>query len=146
MPRWLEMNEVMGIVKQCENQLGWQPPRTKSGRLYYSGQVRVIEWLMKHDPMVTVDNLKLAIAYSRRKRLSVKQPAFLVYRIEDALALTNIERKPTKTEEIVDNAIAWENRHPDPKSDYWIGRLMRANGEGRLVAVSEWLEAGRGRG
>lgn len=135
----------MDIVTACENFLGWQPdphvPIWKARAREINKLQRAIGSGTKNQ---TIANLRLALDYSRRKRLPIDSPYALLYRIPDALALAYIEPPMSDITRQINEAIRWEQGHDDAQSLRWIYRLTRCMGRGRDEVLDEWKAAGRG--
>lgn len=138
----------MQIVVGCENYLGWQPP-SQSPSLNQARCLEVFKLkraIASGNPRrgITVEEIALALDYSRRKRLPVTSPLALLHRIPQALALAY---RPTPVSDLaaqIAEAIDWERDRDDPDSLRWIYQLTRAHGPGRVEALEEWRTAGRG--
>lgn len=101
---------------------------------------------MKKDPkVVTLANLETAANYCFEKRIEVKSPYGLVYKIEEATAKVADVELTSDLGDLVQRALAWEADQPATDSrDEWISRLTRAHGESRAAVLKEWAEDGRG--
>ncbi len=101
---------------------------------------------MKKDPkVVTLANLEIAANYCFEKRIDVKSPYGLVYKIEEAVKHVTDVELTTDVGESVQRALAWEADQPaTPSRDEWISRMTRAHGDSRLLVLAEWKADGRG--
>lgn len=139
----------MAIVAACENQLGWQPPyqpdvppqRTLSLEVY---KLKKAMETSRFRQLATPRNLALALEYSRQRRLPVKSPVGLLYRIPDALALASHTPTVAPIQERITASIRWEQARDDGDSLRWIHLLVRAAGPGQTEILQEWKQAGRG--
>ena len=138
------MSALMDIITGCENQLGWSPP--PGAPLYKSraAEHRKLSLAMSRHNYTTHD-LKLALAYCKRRRQPVTSPLELTWYITKARELAAAEPSaPGALDVGVRTAIEWENANPDDISDAWITRLVRSFGPARARTLSEWRDAGRG--
>lgn len=135
----------MDIVTACENFLGWQPapgiPIWKARAIEINKLQRAITSGTKNQ---TLANLRLALDYSRRKRIPIDSPCALLHRIPDALKLAYIEPPMSDIASQINEAICWEQGRDDAQSLRWIYRLTRCMGRGRTEVLDEWKAAGRG--
>ena len=140
------MTTLMDIITGCENQLGWQPapgvPMWKA-RSVEIGKLKKALASGQHCN-ASIDNLALALEYSRRRRMPITSPSVLIHRIADAVALTYTPAPVSDITQQVTDAIRWEQELDDADAGYWIYRLMRSQGDGRLVVLQQWTAAGRG--
>lgn len=141
------MKTLTDLVIACENYLGFQPkypPSVPRWRVL-SLEVAKLKKAMAENPrLYTFQNLQLALEYSRRKRLPIHSPKGLLYRIEDALELANVDKPISDLQAEITAAIGWEKDRDDDGSMRWIHRLVRAAGPGRIEVLDEWKAAGRG--
>lgn len=146
------------IVILCENALGWTPPDNVpvwKSRSVHAGLLR--KAMVKHG--VSLEDLELAVAFCEREREPIKSPAALVYKVERARELANVNPTTTtvhkaayKTEVVeetdlsmdVQRALEWEQMHEDHLSLGWITRLTRAQGDYRRDVLKDWERSGRG--
>lgn len=138
---------LLDIVIACENTLGWLPSVTEKTPRWKArtNAVAVLKTAIAKDPnKFTIDNLDLAIEYSRRKRLPVKKPADLVFRVDDALELAADPFSISDIGQAMQDAVDWELNRKDDDSRRWIQRLTRAAGDGRQDVLAEWKADGRG--
>lgn len=135
------------LVELCENQLGFTFDLENGVPLYKQRQREVgkIKRKMKENPkLYTLENLELAVQYSWKKRLAIKTPMALFYRVEAALKDAVEVEHLTDAQTSVREAVDWELAHPDDMSETWIGRLLRAQGRGAIETYQLWKKAGRG--
>lgn len=130
------------IVVQCENMLGWTPsdkvPLYKARAL----EARKLNAQMEKDPeKVTFDNLELAIEWSRKKRLPVKAPVALIYRIDKALEDVAVIEQHEDIARLIDDAVTKELTDKAFGYDAWVEKLYRARGAGRHTIYARWREA-----
>lgn len=140
------MTTLLDIVVACENYLGYLPP-TKPGTPLWKAravEVRKLKNAMAGKPLATIENLALALEYSRRKRMAIQSPITLVHRIPDALKLANVDKPMSEVAAEIERAIRWEQDQDDDASLRWIHRLVRAAGPGRAEVLDEWKAASRG--
>lgn len=140
------MKTLTDIVIGCENFLGYIPPRKPGSPVWKARATEVVKLkkAMEGVPNATIENLALALEYSRRKRMGIKSPITLIFRIPDALELVYREKPMTDIATEIAAAIGWEKERNDELSLRWIHQLTRAAGPGRTEALSEWREASRG--
>jgi hypothetical protein len=135
----------MDIVTGCENYLGWQPNPRQPLWKARSIEIAKLKRAIKDGPATTtIENLLLALEYSRRKRLPVTSPVGLAHRITEALALAYIPCTPCDVDERIREALQRERDRDDEHSLAWIYRLSRSSGPGRFEVLIEWEAAGRG--
>ena len=136
---------LMEIVTACENFLGWQPdpdlPLWKARAIEIAKLRRAVN---SSNQLQTIANLRLALDYSRRKRLPIETPSVLLHRIREALELAYIEPPMSDIARQIEKAIQWEQGRDDDQSLRWIYRLTRCMGIGRDEVLQEWKQAGRG--
>lgn len=94
--------------------------------------------MLKQPDLYTLDNLVLAIEYCRRKHIEIESPRQLVGFVKSALEIAQDMTPLTSVEADRQGAIDAELGEPREDSDYWIGRLSRAQGPGLLVALTAW--------
>lgn len=139
---------LLDIIIGCENFLGWTPPARPGVPAWKARTTEVYKlknaMATKPASIATIENLALALEYSRRKRLPIKSPITLLYRIPDALELANIDKPVSDLQAEIAAAIGWEKGCDDEGSLRWIHRLVRASGPGRGEVLQEWKAAGRG--
>ncbi len=136
------MTTATDIVIACENRLGYlhHGPLTERRRI----EAGKINKKLKTDPSVTLADFELAIEYCWKKRESVTSPVALYWRIKDAKNLANDVVEVSDLTEEIERAIAWE-MWCEPIDHEWVGKLTRAQGDGRADVLAEWKAAGRGR-
>jgi len=133
------------IVVACENTLGWVPDPGKPLWKARSVEAGKLNRAAAKDPKkVTVDNLALAVEFSRKRRRPVTSPLGLIHRIEDALVFARDETVLSDLGQAVQDAVNLELFMDRHDAGIWITRLTRAQGEFRLDVLNEWKEAGRG--
>lgn len=130
------------VVEACENTLGWLPPASNKPRwrLIAVEVGKLVAAQRKQPDLVTFRNLEIALIYSQRKRLPVKSPVGLIYRIEEALTFVDTSTS-SPIQEQVESALDWEATHALPDSPSWRSRLIRSSGPSRQVTLAEWREA-----
>lgn len=130
------------VVEACENSLGWLPPASNKPRwrLVAVEVGKLVAAQRKQPDLVTFRNLEIALDYSRRKKLPVKSPVGLVYRIEEALEYVDT-RETSPIQEQIDSALEWEAKHALPDSPTWRSRIIRASGPARQTTLAEWRAA-----
>ena len=144
----MTLKNATAVVVLCENLFGCGTDAVEKGVPLH--KARAIEAgklnkAMKRDPRkVTLDNLELAATYCFEKRIPIKSPYGLVYKIEEALALQATPELTSDLAESVQRALAWEADHHDSSSSAWSERLTRAHGDARASVLADWKEAGRG--
>lgn len=130
---------TVDIVRKCENVLGWAANARMSAGRERALQVRRLNKAIAEQPQVTIESLELAIEYLRGKRQPIQSPIYLTYVVSEALAHANLARTDTPAAERIEQAIAKEQQTPhEPRAQYWVGRLTRASGAGREIALTEW--------
>lgn len=137
---------LLAIVMDCENYLGLSPAHPAIPRkTFRRAEVDRLKAAMAEKPSLhTIDNLRLALAYSRRKRLSLKSAVGLIYRIPAALELANVDKPVSDLAAQVAAAIRWEKDRNDDVSLRWIHQLARASGPGLADVLEDWKAASRG--
>ena len=136
---------LMEIVVGCENYLGWQPrPGIPMWQARSAEIGKLKRAISTGNQQITIENLALALEYSRRKRIPISSPSGLLHRIGDALALAYTAPVPSEAALAIAEAIAWEQDRDDTDSLRWIHRLVRSAGPGQSAVLIEWEEAGRG--
>lgn len=143
----MSVKSVQALVEMCENQLGFDYDLENGIPIYKQRRIEVgkIKRKMKENPkLFTLENLELALEYSWRKRLAIKSPMGLFWRIEAALEDAVEKDNRTDVQMSVDDAVAWELGHQDDETETWVGRLLRAQGHGAQEALEIWKKAGRG--
>lgn len=143
------MTTLMDIISACENLLGWHPPyRTGTHpRRTLTLEAHKLQKAIdssENPRTATLDNLALALEYSRQKRLPIKSPAGLLRRIPDALELAYTPPTTSTLGGRVAAAIQWEQDHDDEQSPYWVRRLGRASGPGQTDVLADWKAGRRG--
>jgi hypothetical protein len=130
------------VVEACENTLGWLPPASNKPRwrLVAAEVGKLVAAQRKQPDLVTFKNLEIALDYSRRKKMPVKSPVGLVYRIEEALEFVDT-REITPIQQQIDSALEWEAKHDLPDSSTWRSRLIRSSGTARDTTLADWREA-----
>lgn len=132
------------LVLDCENQLGWSG---EDGVPIWQARVREVGklrrvLLVRTD--VSIADLRIALAYCRRRRETINSPLELFAKVALAkeLAVT-----PDRVSDLtIDHrsALVWEQMNPDQQSDHWISRLVRCAPVVRAEVLAEWRAAGRG--
>lgn len=124
------------FVITVENELGWTPKVNPKTPLW---KARSIEAMKLKRAMtqngVSLDDLRIALAYSKRKREACT-PTALCWRVEEAK--TFIAVAVTDIDEAVQQAIEWETEHDLADSERWITRFVRAMGSARAEALQDW--------
>lgn len=123
-------------------------PTTVKVPLYKARAIEAskIKKAMLRDPrVVTLDNLELAAQYCFEKRIDIKTPYGLVFKIEEALKHVAEPEVTSSLDDLVQRALAWEADQPASSSrDQWITSLTRAHGEARKLVLTDWKQDGRG--
>lgn len=139
------------FVELVENQLGWAPPIEEvterkplwKHRIIMAGRVKKV---IEKDPnLYTWHNLELAIEFCRRKRIEIKSPMGVLYKVKQAVD-ASADTKVTDLEAERNAAIEWELAHQRPGHEEWVGRLVRADGSARRDVLELWRSEGRGDG
>lgn len=144
----MTLKNATAVVILCENLFGCGTTEAANGIPVY--KTRAVEAgklnaAMKRDPKkVTLANLELAANYCFEKRIPIKTPYGLVYKIEEALKLTEEPELTSDLAEAVQRALRWEADRQDEHTTPWIERLSRAHGDARQAVLAEWKAAGRG--
>lgn len=135
---------VMDILIDCENQLGWRPAGANIWKAR-AAQHRILTAAMARRG-VTETDLKVAIAWCRRRRQAIRSPLNLFDYIDAARARAteHVGAHVVALEARIDAAIAWEGDNSDLESRYWTTRLLRSVGPHRVAVLNEWHDAGRG--
>lgn len=133
------------VVLRCEQILGWVPDTSVplwKARAIAAHRLKIA---MGKNPWVTWEHLDLAIEMLRQRKEPVRSPAYLVYKVPEALRLANDAPELSEVERNIERALDFEMRTPDDTvSRKWIGRFVRARGAGRKDVYNEWLrERGR---
>jgi hypothetical protein len=134
-------SELMLILIDCENALGWVP----EGDLYRARAIhhKILTKAMGKRGYSDRD-LRLALNWCRRKQQPISSPMQLLAYVEDAREHAVDADTHTDLDTEVSDAITWEYANPDEHSGYWITRLNRAAGPVRQLVLVEWHELGRG--
>lgn len=142
----------MTFVTAVENTLGWAPPEgevTEAKPLWKHRTImagRVNKAVAKDPNLYTWENLELAIEYCRRKKIEVKSPIGVLYKVKAALDLANTTAVGDVSQQ-VQAAIDWELSNQRDGYHDWVGRLVRADGSARRDVVERWRrERGDGNG
>lgn len=139
------MGEVMDIVVDCENKLGWLPDARSPYKSRAAAQARLLKAMARQSPPVTPADVRLALAWCQRRKQSVSNPSQLLTYVEDARRHAAVPDKPlTQIGQAIRDAIAWELNTDLPDSDHWIARLSRSSGDARAATLDEWKAVGRG--
>lgn len=122
--------------------MGWPAPTLRDGRPDHPKRAAFIKRMntvIAKDPeLYTMRNLQLAIEYCRRKQIEIATPTLLFGHVKEALELANTDNRPTDVEADRQAAIDYEVQAQHADSDFWIGRLTRAQGPGLFVALTAW--------
>lgn len=144
----MTLKNATAVVVLCENLFGCGTTEAANGIPVYKTRAMEAGKLnaaMKRDPKkVTLVNLELAANYCFEKRIPIKTPYGLVYKIEEALKLIESPELTSDLGESVQRALAWEADTQDSESTLWIQRLTRAHGDARQQVLDDWREASRG--
>ena len=143
----MTVTTITQLVELIENRLGFTFNLEDGEPLWKQKQREVgkIKRMMKTNPkLYTLANAELAVEYSWRNRLPIKHPVTVMYRIERALEEAATPERTTPVLTSVREAVNWELAHESSASEEWIGRLLRASGDGALAALQDWKAAGRG--
>lgn len=123
------------FCKLVENQLGWEPPQGVRGwELYRAEAAKVNRKIGTNPTLYTWENLRLAVALLRRERQS-RTPIGVFAHVDRALDLA-LDHSEADIEEEIRKVIAYEADRGDPNG--WVGRLTRATGKYRRVALEDW--------
>lgn len=131
------------FVELVENQLGWAPPMEEvterkplwKHRIIMAGRVK--KAIEKDPNLYTWHNLDLAIEYCRRKKIEVKSPMGVLYKVRQAVDMANVVPS-TDLEGAIEAAIEWESTEQRPGHAEWVGRLVRADGSARRDVLELW--------
>ena len=130
------------LVVACENALGWTPADDKplwKARAIEAGKIN--KQMVKNPKKVTLANLELALEYSARKRIGIRTPVGLVYRIDEALAAAAEPEIRGDISFAIEAAVQQENATKRFGYEAWMTRLMQAQGPGRQTVLNEWKSA-----
>lgn len=138
------MSELFDIVVDCENQLGLIGPRgipTWKSRAADVGRLR--RGLNSH-PDVTITDLRLALAWCRRRKEPITSVSELFGKVKDARRHRIQDERTTDVSLSFREALRWEGDQSDPDAERWLARLVRSFGPARADVLQEWRVAGRG--
>lgn len=138
------MSELWDIVIDCENQLGWSGPYGMP--IWQARKVEVgrLKQAMKNQPQVSTQDLRLAMAWCRRRQEPITSTLTLFTKIDDAKSHQVLAERPSDVAQAHRAAIRWEQEHRDGDSEAWIRRLVRCIGPMRAELLTTWEQAGRG--
>lgn len=139
------MGEVMDIVRDCENYLGWLPDSRAPWKARAAAQARLSKAMARQHPPASPADVRLALAWCRKLKQPVLSPTHLLSFVEVAQAHASVPDKPlTDLGQAIRDAITWEMNTDAPDSDHWIARLSRSSGDARTLTLTEWQDVGRG--
>lgn len=87
----------------------------------------------------TVQQLVLCARYCEQHRVPIKH-MFKLFDYYQPARREQREQLVTALARAIEQAISQEREHPRDDSDYWIGRLVRAQGDARQEVLAEWRE------
>lgn len=135
----MPVKNATDLVILCENRLGYVPDETKELWKARAIQAGRLNKAIAKDPLLTWENLELAVEYLFRKRQPIKSPLYVTYVVKDALKLAAETSKPRPIGELIDEAIALEQaQRPSREQESWLGQLTRAAGSYRQATYDEW--------
>lgn len=143
----MTLKHATDLVILCENLFGCVSAVADGTPVFRMRSIEAgkINRAMAKDPMnITLDNLELAANYCFQKRIPIKTPYGLVFKIPQALDLVAAVEPTSDLAESVQRALAWEADNPDDFSGGWAERLTRAHGDARGLLLKDWHEASRG--
>jgi hypothetical protein len=138
-----EVRNATTFVVAVENTLGWSPPSeeiTDAKPLWKHRSImagRVNKAVAKDPKLYTWENLELAIEYCRRKKIEVKSPLGVLYKVKAALEVANVEHVGDLTQQMQE-AVDWELANQHEGYHDWVGRLVRADGTARRDVLDRW--------
>lgn len=139
------MGDLMDIVRDCENRLGWLPAGSNPWPSRAQASARLKQAMARADPPATVADVRLALAWCYRARQPIRSPAHLLSFVREARQHAAVPDKPlTSLGQEIRDAITWELNAEDAEGDQWIARLSRSSGEARATTLAEWQASGRG--
>lgn len=141
----MALKNLTELIQLCENRLGWAVDYSMGVPAYKQRNLEIfkIKQLMKRNSRITLDNLELAVEYSWQKRIPIKSPVGLCYRIDDALRWAYTPKVETDLEERRKQAIKDALASGRIDANEWIQRFQRAYGEGVEFLLKEWEDARR---
>lgn len=137
------MSDLMDIILDCENRLGWSPPAGAVLWRARAGEHRKLTRAMEKRGY-TVEDLRTALAYCLRRRQAITSPMELIGLVDKARDLTPDTDPRVPLDDQIDAAVAWEAANRDGSSANWGSRLVRVAGHLRADVLQEWRDAGRG--
>jgi hypothetical protein len=129
-----------------ENALGVALEETPDKPLWRLRQIEAskVNRKIKTDPgLYSWENLQIALEYCVRKRINIKSPVAVLFRVEKALAARPKAPRQRPLGELIDEAVAQEMNTQRTGWNEWVGLLVRAAGPARAEVHAEWVQAGR---
>ena len=136
-------SEWLTVIRVIESRLGWAPANSDPHKAR-GLEVMKLKCAAVKNPAVTPENLRLAVEYCVRKRVHIGEPLELIRWIRQALELAVAPETVTDLDSRVRAAIELESARGGADSEYWVGRLVRAQGDARADVLAEWVASGAG--
>lgn len=139
------MSELMDIIHDCENRLGWSAPVGAVLWQARAAEHRKLSIAMERQRYTEAD-LRLALAYCIRRKQAITSPLELIGLVEKARDLAAVPDTTLPLDDQVEAALQWEASHPDADSHGWAVRFIRTAQQAgaRADVLDEWRAAGRG--
>lgn len=132
------------LVRHIENTLGWNSQsgmgRVKLRRVMVD---RMLTTISQNPTLYTWENLYLTVELLRRKRVQVKSPLFIFFKVEEAVAHANTPVAVSSLADQIAKAVAHEQGTQRDGWQVWVRQLNRAVADYRQDALDEWVAAGR---
>lgn len=135
----MTVKNAMQFVELCENTLGWVPDSSKpllTARRIMAGRLK--QAIAKDPGKLTWHNLELAVEMLRRRRQPITSPVYVIYKVDEALEMAHAPAPARPLGDLMEKALAVEMALDTDESRYWVGRLVRAQGDARREVYDEW--------
>lgn len=135
-----DKTKAEAFVKHVENTLGWAPFSGKHRKLIVAG---VVQRRSENLQLFTWDNLYLTVEWLRVRRMTIKSPLYVFFKVEQALVKGIVPDAPSDIADLIQRAIEHEREFEREGWDDWTERLSRVTGRYRQDTYDEWVAAGR---
>lgn len=136
------MSALSDLVIDCENRLGL--PMTLPTWKSRSVEIAKLKRALKRQPDISVEDLRVALAYCARRRQAISSTLDLIMVVDKAKEHQVVNERTSDLTIAWQDAITWEHAYPDDQTGFWVRRLTRSVGPSRAETLAEWRAAGRG--